>query len=347
MDYCISSLEKLLKSAPDSRLRNYQANFYFKQLVDGLEYLHSLNIVHNDIKPGNLLITCDDVLKICDFSISADLGVFSLSDYVNSRNEPEHDPDHDTSSSDYVNPNLLWGASNSGKFPITNCTPMFQCPEMLDESMDEILILKHAHKIDIWSTGITLYQLMTGDLPFKGQTLHQIYETIRSSSIDKVTMPDYLDKDLVELLRGMLDRDPVRRFGLKHIRDTKWFKRKHPVIKEELAALPADIVQNELNATSRMLNYLNKYCQPLNERTSALVAAFNQDETQSQRQMSISTSNQPIPASSSQTASAAAAAAVVVDPPISKLTNQTSTNNQPSKKYSQAVKLKRNRCDLM
>ena len=54
MDYCMTSLEKLLKTAPDQRLRNWQANHYFKQIVDGLEYLHSLNIIHNDIKPGNL-----------------------------------------------------------------------------------------------------------------------------------------------------------------------------------------------------------------------------------------------------------------------------------------------------
>lgn len=76
MDYCMTSLEKLLKTAPEQRIRNWQANYYFKQLVDGLEYLHSLNIIHNDIKPGNLLITCDNTLKICDFSISAELKVF-------------------------------------------------------------------------------------------------------------------------------------------------------------------------------------------------------------------------------------------------------------------------------
>lgn len=86
MDYCITSLEKMLKTAPDGRLRNYQACFYFSQLVDGLEYLHSLNIIHNDIKPGNLLLTCDDVLKICDFSISADLGHFALDEYNNANN---------------------------------------------------------------------------------------------------------------------------------------------------------------------------------------------------------------------------------------------------------------------
>jgi len=43
---------------------------YFHQLINGLEYLHSLGVAHLDIKPENLLIGDDFQLKICDFDLS-------------------------------------------------------------------------------------------------------------------------------------------------------------------------------------------------------------------------------------------------------------------------------------
>ena len=43
---------------------------YFEQLIDGLEYLHSKGVVHKDIKPSNLLLDTNDVLKISDFGVA-------------------------------------------------------------------------------------------------------------------------------------------------------------------------------------------------------------------------------------------------------------------------------------
>ena len=53
-----------------TRLCEEEAAFFFYQLINGLEYIHSLGIVHRDLKPENLLLTNEHILKIIDFGLS-------------------------------------------------------------------------------------------------------------------------------------------------------------------------------------------------------------------------------------------------------------------------------------
>ena len=48
----------------NQRLNEEEAAFFYHQLINGLEYIHSLGIVHRDLKPENLLLTNDHLLKI-------------------------------------------------------------------------------------------------------------------------------------------------------------------------------------------------------------------------------------------------------------------------------------------
>lgn len=77
MEFCVGSLQGMLDSTPDKKFPQCQAHGYFLQLIDGLEYLHSMRIIHKDIKPGNLLLTLSGDLKISDLGV-AEVRLFNI-----------------------------------------------------------------------------------------------------------------------------------------------------------------------------------------------------------------------------------------------------------------------------
>lgn len=80
MEFCVGSLQGMLDSTPDKKFPQCQAHGYFLQLIDGLEYLHSMRIIHKDIKPGNLLLTLSGELKISDLGV-AEVSCIEISEY--------------------------------------------------------------------------------------------------------------------------------------------------------------------------------------------------------------------------------------------------------------------------
>jgi mitogen-activated protein kinase 1/3 len=62
-----TDLRKLLKSR---RLSNEHVRCFLYQILRGLRYIHSANVIHFDMKPGNVLVNSDCYLKICDFGLA-------------------------------------------------------------------------------------------------------------------------------------------------------------------------------------------------------------------------------------------------------------------------------------
>lgn len=188
MEHCVITLQDLLDTADHKRLPTHQTHRYFLQLVDGLDYLHDARVIHKDIKPGNLLLTRAQILKISDFGVAEELDKYTAQDIC---------------------------YQSTG-------TPRFQAPEIAAG-----LNSFKGTASDIWAAAVTLFNCITGLYPFNGDNIYHLYEKIEKCELTIPSMPE-LTNDLETLLRGMLLKDFNARFTLAQIRGSVWFKRRHP-----------------------------------------------------------------------------------------------------------------------
>lgn len=158
LEFCCAVLKDMLEESPQKKFPSWQAHFYFVQLVDGLEYLHSQQIIHKDIKPGNLLLDTAGVLKIADFGVAEVLGRFAPDDTCRT----------------------------------SQGTPAFQPPEIANglEAFSGV-------KVDVWSAGVTLFNFSTGSYPFEGDTIFRLFEAIGKGEFSIPAEVDPLLKSLL------------------------------------------------------------------------------------------------------------------------------------------------------
>ena len=69
MEYCEGG-ELFNYIVKKKRLSEEEASYFFFQLINGIEYIHSKGIAHRDLKPENLLLSKNKILKIIDFGLS-------------------------------------------------------------------------------------------------------------------------------------------------------------------------------------------------------------------------------------------------------------------------------------
>ncbi|KAJ1676060.1 mitogen activated protein kinase 2, partial [Spiromyces aspiralis] len=63
-----ADLHQIIKSGQPLTDAHFQ--YFLFQICRGLKYIHSVNVLHRDLKPGNLLVNADCALRICDFGLA-------------------------------------------------------------------------------------------------------------------------------------------------------------------------------------------------------------------------------------------------------------------------------------
>lgn len=113
----------------EEKLSDLHFQYFMYQLLRGLKYIHSAEILHRDLKPGNLLVNSDCELRICDFGLAR--GV--VEDYSGQIN------------TEYV------------------ATRYYRAPEVI------LSPHMYTKAIDIWSVGCIFGEMLRGRTLFKGR----------------------------------------------------------------------------------------------------------------------------------------------------------------------------------
>ena len=174
------------------KLSEKTAKFLFRQIILGIKHIHSKKIVHRDIKLENILIDLNNKIKICDFGIGRIL-----------KNEKQ----------------LLYDKCG---------TPMYMAPEILLSSKTKGY---EGFPVDIWSSGISLYIMLSGTLPFnlKNNESSDMSEEsnnnieLQYSIINKE--PKKIEKisdEARDLLKGLLNKNPRKRLTIEQILNHPW-----------------------------------------------------------------------------------------------------------------------------
>lgn len=147
---------------------------YTKQILKGLEYLHSNGIIHRDIKGANLLVTEQGIVKLADFGCSVKFdGMDSM--------------------------------RQKGKEKLLGSVP-WMAPEAIKFAEEHV-----GRKSDIWSVGCVCIEMLTGKRPWSLYTNHLALMFFVATSETVPAFPPNASDECIHFLDSCLKRDPEER----------------------------------------------------------------------------------------------------------------------------------------
>jgi serine/threonine-protein kinase len=144
------------------------------RICDALDYMHKHGVVHRDLKPENILISGDDQIKIIDFGIAMKEDARRLT---------------------HVNLATAMG------------TPDYISPE-------QVKGLRADHRCDIYSLGVMLYEMLTGQVPYPGANpLLAMNDRLQKDPKPARKLNPEIPAVLQEVLERAMERDPRHRYS--------------------------------------------------------------------------------------------------------------------------------------
>ena len=173
--YCYIAMEYFplghLGTRLDSKLAPREALYFAREIARALSIIHMAGVMHRDLKPANIMLRDDRSIALIDFGISQTTHT--------AKAEPEGSTREIAGTPYYISPEQAAGLSS-----------------------DE--------RTDLYSLGVILYQMLTGDKPYVGTTADEILDQHRNAALP--ILPSEL-ASCQPLLNRLLAKEPSQRFG--------------------------------------------------------------------------------------------------------------------------------------